>query len=702
MKSSKHFFNFLVSILLVSLVMLILPTNCFAAGGICENPEGDLNEDNVVDWNDLGLFVAQWLQSPCDEGNGWCAGADLDESSNVDFLDYAILAANWEVVGNCSPVVDAGADQEITLPESAILDGTVSDDGLPNPPGAVTTLWTVVSGPNDVTFGDANQVDTTASFVEAGEYVLRLTAYDGELTTYDEVTITVNPESGNLPPEVNAGDDQQVVMMVGASWANTNLDGTVTDDGLPNPPGVVTTLWTKVSGPNDVTFGDANQVDTTASFNGVGVYVLRLTADDGALQSYDEVEITVVQNVAPNVNAGDDQTIVYSYGSPTSASLDGTVTDDGLPSAVTTLWTKVSGPGTVIFADANAVDTTATFPDAGGVFVLRLTANDGDVSVYDEVTITVIGKPAWSESADYYVDGYTGSDSNPGTSNQPFKTINKGASMLNGTAAKDRVLVWGGGGGGRPATQTYAETVNLTSGTSTYPNLVRRDPASGEAIIDGSTSGANQTVYANNKTYTGIDGFTIKGSLYGVYAYNTASNVSTTVKNCRVTGNSRYGIWVRGMSNTTIHNCAVYKNNTGGGAYANIQVYSNVTGVVITSCSIYGGTIGGTKVGKYGVQALTTATISTLKNCIVTNHKMSGGVGILADTGGSIPSITYSDVWDNTTNYSGCSAGTGCISSDPKFVDPENGNFHLGTGSPCIGTGEGGIDMGYRYIDTAL
>ena len=33
------------------------------------------------------------------------------------------------------PVVDAGPDQTITLPSSANLNGTVTDDGLPNPPG---------------------------------------------------------------------------------------------------------------------------------------------------------------------------------------------------------------------------------------------------------------------------------------------------------------------------------------------------------------------------------------------------------------------------------------------------------------------------------------------------------------------------------------------------------------------------------------
>ena len=36
----------------------------------------------------------------------------------------------------------------------------------------------------------------------------------------------------------------------------------------------------------------------------------------------------------------------------------------------------------------------------------------------------------------------------------------------------------------------------------------------------------------------------------------------------------------------------------------------------------------------------------------------------------------------------------GIIDEDPMFVDPENGDYHLLPGSPCIGTGAGGFDMG--------
>lgn len=109
---------------------------------------------------------------------------------------------------NSAPDVDAGLDQRGWLVEGSVefdLSGTVSDDGLPDPPAAFTTLWTVESGP--VTEGiitDPTQLDTTAVFTELGEYVLRLEANDDVLTGYDTMTIGVftdSCESAKSDPE---------------------------------------------------------------------------------------------------------------------------------------------------------------------------------------------------------------------------------------------------------------------------------------------------------------------------------------------------------------------------------------------------------------------------------------------------------------------------------------------------------------------
>ena len=155
--------------------------------------EGDITGDGAVDLNDVNSLSVNWLYNDCSATNGWCDGADIDENNSVDFIDFALLAQNWLQADNIAPTVDSGTDQIITLPASANLAGIVTDDGLPNPPAAVTTLWTKESGPGTVTFLDANAIDTTASFSTGGTYILRLTADDDELSSYDELTITVNP-----------------------------------------------------------------------------------------------------------------------------------------------------------------------------------------------------------------------------------------------------------------------------------------------------------------------------------------------------------------------------------------------------------------------------------------------------------------------------------------------------------------------------
>lgn len=89
-------------------------------------------------------------------------------------------------------------------------------------------------------------------------------------------------------------------------------------------------------------------------------------------------------NIGPVVSAGPDTSAAI----PATAPLAGSASDDGLPAAMTRMWSKTSGPGTVTFADASAVDTTASF-NSPGTYVLRLTSSDTDVTTFDETTVTV-------------------------------------------------------------------------------------------------------------------------------------------------------------------------------------------------------------------------------------------------------------------------------------------------------------------------
>ena len=287
-------------------------------------------------------------------------------------------AVRFTLVGggtpNTSPTVDAGADQAIVLPANATLDGTTSDDGQVLP---LAFSWSQQSGPGVTTFGDPTAQDTTASFSLSGTYVLRLTADDGELTAFDELTVTVAP-AVNTSPVVDAGADQAVVLPNAVT-----LDATVSDDGLIAP---VTVSWTQQSGPGTATFADPGSEDTSATFSTAGLYVLRLTADDGEFAVFDELTVTASNpvNTPPVVSAGPDQAVTL----PNSATLIGTVSDDGLVSPVVTTWSLTSGPGTVIFGDPSATSTSASF-STDGTFTLRLTADDGEFVVVDELTVTV-------------------------------------------------------------------------------------------------------------------------------------------------------------------------------------------------------------------------------------------------------------------------------------------------------------------------
>jgi hypothetical protein len=93
--------------------------------------------------------------------------------------------------GDRAPSVNAGTNQITYVGLPILLAGTATDDGLPNPPGMLTTTWSLVSGPGNATFGNSNALSTTASFDTAGTYVLQLVANDSQAQTVSDVTITV-------------------------------------------------------------------------------------------------------------------------------------------------------------------------------------------------------------------------------------------------------------------------------------------------------------------------------------------------------------------------------------------------------------------------------------------------------------------------------------------------------------------------------
>lgn len=190
----------------------------------------------------------------------------------------------------------------------------------------------------------------------------------------------------NLPPVVDAGADQAIDFPGSAA-----LHGTATDDGRPN--GTLAVSWSKVSGPDTVTFSPPGTAETTVSFGAAGTYTLRLTANDGQLTASDETVVVVsVANEAPQVEAGPDQEVTLPE---VTVALAGVATDDGRPagSTLAAAWSVESPAGAAVsFTDPGSPQTAATLPGAGE-YVLRLTADDGQLTASDTVRMTVHAQP---------------------------------------------------------------------------------------------------------------------------------------------------------------------------------------------------------------------------------------------------------------------------------------------------------------------
>ncbi|HVR31602.1 MAG TPA: Ig-like domain-containing protein [Acidimicrobiia bacterium] len=149
----------------------------------------------------------------------WIVDRGIDEDN--DGVLYEIAVPDLDGPGsNRPPVVDAGPDQSVEFPDAVTLNGQVNDDG--NPDGVLTITWSKASGPGDVVFANPAAASTTATFSQAGIYVLELLASDGEFTSTDTALITVTAPP-NSPPtiepiaDVTVAEGQSAVVPISAS-----------------------------------------------------------------------------------------------------------------------------------------------------------------------------------------------------------------------------------------------------------------------------------------------------------------------------------------------------------------------------------------------------------------------------------------------------------------------------------------------------
>jgi len=133
---------------------------------------------------------------------------------------------------------------------------------------------------------------------------------------------------------------------------------------------------------------------TVPNYNNlIGEHTVDFTATSGedAFTSDPVTVIVTAANIAPAVFAGDDLTVRM----PLEATLAGTMEDDGLPMVpgeTTVEWSMQSGPGITTFEDTTTLETIVSF-SAPGAYVLRLTADDGKASSFDDISITAEPAP---------------------------------------------------------------------------------------------------------------------------------------------------------------------------------------------------------------------------------------------------------------------------------------------------------------------
>lgn len=274
----------------------------------------------------------------------------IDTAGNSASSD---LTFTWDTT---PPAVSAGTGRTTNAPFTQTGQAT---DTSPK-----VVAWSQVAGtPGSVSFGSPQALTTTIQAASDGNYIVRLTATDAAgNNASSDVSFTWDTTS----PSLSAGPDR----IVNAPFTQTGVVSDATG---------VTLAWSKAFGPGELSFNQPANITTGISASQDGIYIVRLTATDSAGNITTSTMNLVWDTTPPTVSAGPDR-IVKAPVTQTATAMDAT--------AMTYLWSKRSGPGTLSFSADSALTTTMT-AGADGVYVVRLTAVDAaGNSAYSEMTLT--------------------------------------------------------------------------------------------------------------------------------------------------------------------------------------------------------------------------------------------------------------------------------------------------------------------------
>ncbi len=139
-----------------------------------------INTDNFRNFGNLVNHQVYWWVVDCE-----------DPSRDNPLIEGMMWS--FFVQDNEAPIVNAGSEQVIWLTETNVvqLEGTAEDDGRPEVPGTLTFTWARTAGPETSVISNPDQLSTTVTFAERGDYTFTLTADDGELKTSARVRVVV-------------------------------------------------------------------------------------------------------------------------------------------------------------------------------------------------------------------------------------------------------------------------------------------------------------------------------------------------------------------------------------------------------------------------------------------------------------------------------------------------------------------------------
>ena len=209
--------------------------------------------------------------------------ADSEEQSETNTVTIVAETAN------STPVANAGADQNVQTNSLVVLDGSASSDADND---GLTYRWTIDNFPegSGAQLDDDSAISPSFTADMAGAYSISLVVNDGiEDSAPDSVMVVA--ASVNSAPVADAGQDQEVLV-----GDEVTLDGSPSSDADGDE---LVYTWVFSSIPEDSTsiLSDADAQVAIFSADKQGVYVVKLTVDDGELTSEpDTVSVTAVNS----------------------------------------------------------------------------------------------------------------------------------------------------------------------------------------------------------------------------------------------------------------------------------------------------------------------------------------------------------------------------------------------------------------------